>query len=179
LTLSQIRHKLRFQRRQYRLAGWIRGSSARPQNPHWGSRLLVHSRTAIATIGLLVALVVMVEAYRFYSTRSKPSITIEKILEATGGKYSIAGAGYDRDETVSLEIKNAPLAQPSGWHLGNAAAANGRFSFQSEEFHCVRVDDSKLRAEYKKQRVVFVATGLNSGAVATAVDTAGGILMCP
>lgn len=130
-------------------------------------------------IVVVVALVVVVEAYRFYASRSKPSIAVEKVLESTGGKYSITGAGYDGNETVSLEIKNAPLSQPSGWHLGNAAAASGRFSFQSEEFHCVHVDDPKLRADYRTQRVVFVATGLHSGNVATAVDTAGGVLMCP
>jgi len=80
---------------------------------------------------------------------------------------------------VSLEIKNAPLTQPSGWQLGNTSAANGTFSFQTEDFRCVRVDDPKLRETYKKQRVIFVATGLNSGQVATVVDTAGGILLCP
>jgi hypothetical protein len=126
-----------------------------------------------------VVLVIAVAVYEFYASTSKPHITVEKIFESTGGKYSIHGAGYDPDETVSLEIKNAPLTQPSGWHLGNTSAANGTFSFQTEDFRCVRVDDPKLREKYKKQRVIFVATGLNSGHVATVVDTAGGILLCP
>ena len=133
----------------------------------------------MAVIGLFVTLVAMVEAYRFYADHTRPSIAVEKVLDSTGGKYSIAGTGYDGDETISLEIKNAPLIQPAGWHLGNTAAAHGRFSFQTENFHCVRVDDPKVRAQYQGQRVIFVATGLNSGHVATAVNTAGGVLMCP
>jgi hypothetical protein len=129
-------------------------------------------------IGFAVV-VLVVAVYEFYATTSTSHITVEKILASTGGKYSIQGSGYDADETVSLEIKNAPLTQPSGWHLGNASAANGTFSFQTEDFRCVRVDDPKLREKYNKQRVIFVATGLNSGHVATVVDTAGGILLCP
>ena len=80
---------------------------------------------------------------------------------------------------MSLNIQNAPLIQPGGWHLGNASSVNGRFSFQTENFRCVHVDDRRLSEQYKTQRVIFVATGLSSGRATTAMDTAGGILMCP
>jgi hypothetical protein len=132
----------------------------------------------VLAVGGLLLLAVM-GAYEFNASRLQPRITVEKITDTTGGKYSINGSGYEGNEMVSLEIKNAPLTQPSGWHLGNALAAHGKFLFKTEDFRCVRIDDPHLREQYKRQRVIFVATGLRSGHAATAVDTAAGILMCP
>src|SRR5205807_4683238 len=90
-------------------------------------------------------------------------ITVTKLAESSGGSYSITGHGYQTGEIVSLEIKNAPLTSPGGWQLGMVRAAEGRFSFQTEDFRCVHVDDPKLREQYAQQRVIFVATGLSSG----------------
>ena len=80
---------------------------------------------------------------------------------------------------MSLNIQNVPLQQPTGWHLGTTVAFNGSFSFETEDFHCVRVDDLRLREQYDEQKVIFVATGLSSGRTASVMDTAGGVLMCP
>jgi hypothetical protein len=105
-------------------------------------------------------------------------ITVIKVASSAGGSYSITGHDYQSRETVSVEIKNAPLASPGGWQLGTACAVQGRFSFQTENFQCVHVDDPKLREQYAQQRVIFVATGLNSGYTASRVETAGGIFVC-
>ena len=106
-------------------------------------------------------------------------ITVTKLTEPFGGRYSITGHGYQTGEMVSLEIKNAPLTAPGGWQLGMARAADGKFSFHTEDFPCVHVDDAKLREQYAQQRVIFVATGLTSGIATTRVETAGGIFVCP
>jgi hypothetical protein len=132
----------------------------------------------VLAVGGLLLLAVM-GVYEFNAARLQPRIRVEKMTDQTGGMYSINGRGYEASEVVSLEIKNAPLTQPSGWHLGNALAVQGKFSFKTEDFRCARVDDARLREQYKSQRVIFVATGLRSGHAATAVDTASGILMCP
>ncbi len=129
----------------------------------------------------LVAAVLVAGAggsYKSCAERSKPRIWVEKILDSTGGKYSIHGSGFKNGETVSLTIQNAPLMRPSGWHLGNTLSVEGAFSFQTEDFRCVRVDEDNPRESYRKQRVVFVATGLNSGLAAAAVDTAGEVFVC-
>ena len=117
-------------------------------------------------------------SYESCAERSKPRIWVEKVLDSTGGKYSIHGSGFKSGETVSLTIQNAPLMRPSGWHLGNSLAMKGAFSFQTEDFRCVRVDEENPRENYRKQRVVFVATGMNSGLAATAVDSAGEVFVC-
>jgi hypothetical protein len=117
-------------------------------------------------------------SYESCAERSKPRIWVEKILDSTGGKYSIHGLGFKNGETVSLTIQNAPLMRPSGWHLGNTLAIDGTFSFQTEGFRCVRVDEEKPRENYSKQRVIFVATGLRSSLAATAADTAGEVFVC-
>ena len=111
----------------------------------------------------------------------KPNTRIQVVKAATndGGIYRVSGRGYEPGETVSLEIKGAPLSQPSGWQLGSIDAVNGTFSFQSEEFRCVHVEPAALREGYKHQSVIFVATGLRSGHVATAIETAEGPLICP
>ena len=77
-----------------------------------------------------IVLVIAVAVYEFYASTSQPHITVEKIFASTGGKYSIHGAGYDADETVSLEIKNAPLTQPSGWHTLQKVFHCGRWILQ-------------------------------------------------
>ena len=110
-----------------------------------------------------------------------PQITVTKILDLdqTGGRYWIQGTGYDGNEFVSLEIKNAPLKQPSSWHLGSAQAANGNFSFKTEDFRCVYVSDQMKRDQYKNQQLTFVAQGQTSHWSTSAVDTANGVLICP
>ncbi len=49
------------------------------------------------------------------SVRRSLRIVVVKLPDQSGGKYSIIGNGYVPDETVSLEIKNAPLPPPSGF----------------------------------------------------------------
>jgi hypothetical protein len=137
------------------------------------------SRTAVHKVGWLAVLLLVIGAYRSSSRGSKPYIAATKILNQSGGKYSIEGSGYEWSERVSLNIQNVPLQQPTGWHLGTTVAVNGRFSFETEDFHCVRVDDPRLREQYNKQKVIFVGTGLSSGRTASVMDTAGGVLMCP
>jgi len=105
-------------------------------------------------------------------------ITVTKVVGPAGGTYSITGHDYQAEEVVSVEIKNAPLASPGGWQLGIARAIHGRFSFQTEDFKCVHVDDPRLRKQYAQQRVIFVATGLNSGYTSSRVETAEGTLVC-
>ena len=138
-----------------------------------------HSRRAVHIVGWLGALLLLLLTYKASGWWLRPRITVTKILDQTGGMYSIEGTGYEGNEKVSLNIQNVPLQQPTGWHLGRTAAINGRFSFETEDFHCVRVDDPRLRGQYGKQKVIFVATGLSSGRAASVMDTAGGVLMCP
>ena len=109
---------------------------------------------------------------------SHAGIAVSKTPDSSGGSYSIAGHDYQVGETVSLEIKNAPLASPGGWQLGMVRAAEGKFLFHTETFRCVHVDDPKLREQYAQQRVIFVATGLDSGYTASRVETAEGVFVC-
>src|SRR5258708_22201568 len=110
--------------------------------------------------GGLAAVVLVAGAggsYESCAERAKPRIWVEKILDSTGGKYSIHGSGFQNGETVNLTIQNAPFLRPSGWHLGNTLATDGAFSFQTESFRCVRVDEENPRENYRRQRVRFVA----------------------
>lgn len=137
------------------------------------------SRTAVHIVGWLAVLLLVIGTYKSSGWGSKPRISVTKVLDKSGGRYTIQGSGYEGNEKVSLNIQNVPLQQPTGWHLGSAVAVDGSFSFQTEGFHCVPVDDHHLREQYNKQKVIFVATGLSSGRAASVMDTAGGVLMCP
>jgi hypothetical protein len=139
---------------------------------------LAYSRIEALAAGGLLVLLAVGGAFEFNLRKLQPHIAVEKVLDPAGGMYSIQGSGYEPNEMISLEIKNAPLTQPSGWHLGSTSAVKGKFSFKTEDFRCVRIDNPQLREQYKRKRVIFVATGLRSGQAATAVDTASGIFMC-
>ncbi len=128
-------------------------------------------------LGGLALLLVLAAGYQLYSA-GRPQLQITKLASAGGGRYAIRGADFQPGETVSLEIKNAPLGPPSGWHLATLTAGDGQFAFTTEDFRCVRVDDAQLRRQYNRQRVIFVATGLTSGRAASATETAAGILVC-
>lgn len=109
-----------------------------------------------------------------------PHITVTKVPDQTGGKYSISGTGFaGNDNLVRLEIQNVPLKQPNTWQLGTAPVANGNFSFQTEDFRCQYVSDSGTRDKLKNQQVTFVATGVTSHYNASAVATANEIFICP
>src|SRR5260370_39878229 len=92
----------------------------------------------------------------------KPRIWVEKILDSTGGKYSIHGSGFQNGETVNLTIQDAPILRPSGWHLGNHLATAGAFSFQTERFPCVRVDEGDPREHYSRHRAHVEPKRLNA-----------------
>ncbi len=169
MTILPIGPKLRFDRCRFA----ARSVAQR------GKGFVKHSRRAVHIVGWLGALLLLLLTYKASGWWLRPRITVTKILDQTGGMYSIEGTGYEGNEKVSLNIQNVPLQQPTGWHLGRTAAINGRFSFETEDFHCVRVDDPRLRGQYGKQKVIFVATGLSSGRAASVMDTAGGVLMCP
>jgi hypothetical protein len=109
-----------------------------------------------------------------------PHITVTKLPDETGGRYSISGTGFaGSDQQVRLEIQNAPLKRPDTWQLGTAPAQGGNFSFQTEDFRCNRVDDQQKRDQLKSQQVTFVATGATSHYSASAVATANEIFICP
>lgn len=137
------------------------------------------SRTAIHIVGWLTVVLLVIGAYKSSGWGAKPRISVTKVLDKSGGQYAIRGSGYEGNEKVSLNIQNVPLQQPTGWHLGSTSAVDGSFSFETEDFHCVPLDDPRVREQYNKQKVIFVATGLSSGRAASVMDTAGGVLMCP
>lgn len=108
------------------------------------------------------------------------NIAVTKLPSQTGGKYAISGKGFAGNELVRLEIQNVPLKQPSMWQLGTASTVNGSFSsFETEEFRCIYVKEQQQRDQLKSQQIRFVATGVTSNYSASAVDTAGGIIICP
>jgi hypothetical protein len=132
-----------------------------------------NDKTFIQALGLLSLLVV---------AGCKPinvQITVTKLPDQTGGKYSISGTGFSGNESVRLEIQNAPPKQPDTWQLGTASATNGSFSFQTEDFRCAYVADPQTREKLKNQEVRFVATGVTSHYSASAAATANQILICP
>ncbi len=132
-----------------------------------------HGKTFIQVLGLLSLLAV---------AGCKPinvHITVTKLPDQTGGRYSISGTGFAGNELVRLEIQNVPLRQPDTWQLGTASAVNGSFSFQTEDFRCTFVADQQNRDKLKNQQVTFVATGVTSHYSASAVATANEIFICP
>ena len=105
-----------------------------------------------------------------------PHITVTKVPNQTGGKYSISGTGFaGNDNLVRLEIQNVPTYQPNTWQIGAAAVTNGNFSFQTQEFRCKYIKDPQL----KNQQITFVATGQTSHYNASGVATASDIIFCP
>ena len=107
------------------------------------------------------------------------NITVTKLPDQTGGRYSISGTGFAGNELVRLETQNVPLRQPDTWQLGTASAVNGSFQFQTEDFRCTFVADQQIRDKLKNQQVTFVATGVTSHYNASAVATANEIFVCP
>ncbi len=106
-------------------------------------------------------------------------LTVNKLPDQTGGKYSISGTGFAGNEQVRLEIQNVPLKQPDFFGLGTASAVNGSFSFETEDFRCTFVQDQQNRDKLKNQQVTFVATGVTSNFSASAQATANEIFICP
>lgn len=132
-----------------------------------------------ATRLALIAFVIVLTGFlAIHARRSKAMLQVRSQNGGAGGAFVISGKGFGMHETVSLEIKNAPLSSPSGWHLGTTETVNGQFSFHTEDFSCVHIDDAKLREQYREQRVLFVATGLSSGQAATVVSAAGTAFVC-
>jgi hypothetical protein len=123
--------------------------------------------------------VVLVVAAMNDCKKVNPQISVKKLPDQTGGMYQISGSGFDGNESVKLEIQNAPLKQPDSWQLGTAAAANGSFSFNSEDFRCASIQDQNQRNQLGGQQVTFVAQGVNSHWSTSATSTAFDILICP
>jgi hypothetical protein len=127
----------------------------------------------------VLAFVIVLTGFLAINARhSKAMLQVQAQDGGKGGTFVISGTGFGMHETVSLEVKNTPLSSPSGWHLGTTETVNGQFSFHTEEFSCVHIDDAELREQYREQRVLFVATGLSSGQAATVVSAAGTAFVC-
>ncbi len=107
-----------------------------------------------------------------------PQITVAKLPDQIGGKYSISGTNFTGNESVRLEIENVPL-RANPFPLGFAHPVNGSFSFQTEQFRCTYVQDEGNRDKWKNQQITFVATRASSNLKTTAVSTASGIFICP